>query len=63
METTFHRDRSSKALLNTDIRGVAAYKARREKSKQLEVLEEQINTVRNDITEIKMLLHSLLTRE
>lgn len=61
--TTFLRDQNSKALLNTDIRGVAAYKARREKSKQLQVLEEQINTVRNDLSEIKILLQSLLTRD
>lgn len=63
MPDTFLRDVHSKALINTDARGAQAYKVRREKSDRLLALEKHINSVVQDIAEMKEMIKSLIVRE
>lgn len=56
--TTFRREAS--ALINTDLDGLAAYKTRRDRMKKIEELETDINTIKQDMSEIKTLLQNIL---
>lgn len=54
------RDSKSQALLNIDNEGLIAYRARREKARLMDDMITQVNTMRNDINEIKLLLSRVL---
>lgn len=58
--TTFRREAS--ALINTDLDGLNAYKTRRDRMKKIEELETDIDIIKQDMTEIKMLLQKILNR-
>lgn len=58
----YRRDEETHALLNTDIQGLTAYKARREKMRKIDALEADINMLKTDLVEIKSLLTQLLNR-
>ena len=58
--TTFRREAS--ALINTDFDGLTAYKTRRDRMKKIEELETDIDNIKQDMTEIKMLLQKILNR-
>lgn len=62
METTFKRESFSSALVNTDTEGLEAYKKRRENQKKLQQIENDINTLKYDISEIKLLLQKIINR-
>jgi hypothetical protein len=62
-EPAFLRDQHSQALINPDARGALAYKARREKSARLEALEQHINSVVQDMAEVKIMIQRLLARD
>lgn len=57
---TFVRDPFSKALVNTDKAGLEAYKARREQTKKVEMISRDINTLKAEFEEIKLLLRQLI---
>lgn len=54
------RDTRSQALLNIDNEGLNAYRARREKTRVMDSMIEEVNTMRQDINEIKQLLSKFL---
>jgi hypothetical protein len=62
METVFKRQSSSSALLNTDSEGLMAYKTRRENMKKIKQMEDDINTLKDTITDIKLLLQQIINR-
>lgn len=55
------RDSNSSAVINTDSKALAAYKARRESAKKLKELETDINTVKQELKEIKNMLQQIIT--
>jgi hypothetical protein len=61
-ETKIKRDVSSSAVLNTDIDGLAAYKARRYSKNKMKELETDINNVKQELTDIKNMLQLLIAR-
>lgn len=54
------RDSHSKALLSIDKRGLAANLAQRQSAQQVRVLNEEINTLKDDMAEVKQLLRRIL---
>lgn len=58
----FERDVDSKALVSTDKVGLGAYKIQRRNSQQVVTLERDINTLRNEMEELKELLKAKLTK-
>ena len=60
METTFTRNKASKALINTDNVGLEAYRKRRN---HVSSVEGDINTMKLEIQEIKALLQLLISKD
>ena len=48
------RDSKSQALLNIDNEGLTAYRARREKARLMDDMIIQVNSMKDDINEIKL---------
>ena len=65
--TKYVRDGHSKAIISTDVVGLAAYKARknkeREQTNQLRQFENDINSVKQEMLEIKLLLQQILQNQ
>jgi hypothetical protein len=59
-ETKIQRDKSSSAVVNTDFEGLAAYKARRYSKDKMTELETDINSVKQELTDIKNMLQLLI---
>jgi hypothetical protein len=61
------RDGNSKALISTDIAGLQAYKLKknkeREQATQLRQFENDINTVKQEMQDIKLLLQEILQNQ
>jgi len=62
-ESQFSRDTSTMALINTDAAAFAQYKAQRSKTMQVKELTEEVNTLKNDIEEIKQMLIQLTRKQ
>lgn len=54
------RDPKSQAVLNIDNEGLSAYRARREKARLMDDMITQVNSMKDDINEIKLLLSRVL---
>jgi hypothetical protein len=65
--TKYVRDGHSKAIISTDVAGLSAYKARknkqREQAHQLRQFENDINTVKEEMQDIKLLLQQILQNQ
>lgn len=65
--TKYVRDGNSKAIISTDTVGLQAYKARknkeREQANQLRQFENDINTVKQEMQDIKLLLQQILQNQ
>jgi hypothetical protein len=65
--TKYVRDGHSKAIISTDVAGLTAYKARKNKDKehtnQLRQFENDINTVKQEMQDIKILLQQILQKQ
>lgn len=65
--TKYVRDGHSKAIISTDIAGLSAYKARknkeREQTNQLRQFENDINSVKQEMLDIKLLLQQVLQNQ
>ena len=59
-EPAFAKDTISKAVINTDLSGLEAYRARRNRTAEMEAKLDEINTLKQDVAEIKDLLRQLL---
>lgn len=59
-ETKIRRDVNSSAVVNMDLEGLAAYKARRSNKDKIKELETDINSVKQDLTDIKNMLQLLI---
>lgn len=59
-ELKIRRDSNSSAVVNTDLEGLAAYKARRFSKDKIKELETDINSVKQDLTDIKNMLQLLI---
>ena len=66
-DTSLIRDIHSKALLNTDKAGLNDYLMKREIAKKQQLEQEQTKNrliqIEEDMSEIKMLLHQLVSKE
>lgn len=58
----YRRDPETKAILCTDNAALQAYKARRAQKDQLKHCAEEINKLKEDISEIKLLLREIIGR-
>ena len=59
-ELKIRRDRHSSAVVNTDSEALAAYKARRFSKDRMKELETDINSVKQELTDIKKMLQLLI---
>lgn len=62
-ERNFSRDTRSKALINTNKEAYDQYKRMKRRECRLNEIEEKVNTLSNDISEIKSLLKQTLDRK
>jgi hypothetical protein len=61
-DNRLYRDPESTAVLNTDFDALHAYKIKRSNNTKIKELENDINTVKEELTEIKNMLQLLITR-
>lgn len=62
MESTksFKRDENSGALINVDHDGLAAYRAERNRNKQISKVTDDINSLKSELFEIKEALKLII---
>jgi hypothetical protein len=58
----FRRDVSTSALLNTDDASLLAYKTKKERAEKIAEMEHDVNNIKNELLEIKSMLHQILTK-
>ena len=56
------RDMGNQAILNTNIDSLTAYKKRREKAKEIDQTIGDINTMKQDINDLKTLMQRILDK-
>lgn len=56
----YARSKDSNALININKGAFEAYRANRNRSKQVKQLEAEVNSLRGDVTEIKDMLQTLV---
>lgn len=56
------RDLTNQAILNTNIDALSAYKKRRQKEKEISDSLNDINTMKQDINELKTLMQRILEK-
>ena len=56
------RDLGNQAVLNTNIDALTAYRKRREKAKEIDQTIGDINTMKQDINELKTLMQRILDK-
>lgn len=61
-DSTLHREINSKALVETDKRKADDYLAKRKMLTSTKNMQEEINTLKNDMQEIKELLKGLVNK-
>jgi hypothetical protein len=59
----YERDPHSKAILSNDMPALQAYKNRKKHMQQIESYGEDINTLRNEMIEIKKILTQILQKQ
>jgi hypothetical protein len=61
-ENNYIRDEGSKALINTNIKALEEYKAKRDQVKRLKMLEDDMSETKKDVADIKSMLIELLEK-
>ena len=61
--TKYQRDRNSKAILSNDSSGLALYKAQKQKFNQIKSYGEDINSLKQEMVDIKDLLLKILDKQ
>lgn len=56
------RDENGIAVINADLEGLNAYKAKRNQKEKIKELETNINSVKNELLEIKSMLQQIINR-
>jgi hypothetical protein len=56
------RDMNSKAVLNTNLTAMQAYKKKREKQQEIQSAVDDINNLRQEVNELKTLMQRLLDK-
>jgi hypothetical protein len=56
------RDTTTGALLNTDLNGLQAYKKAKKKNAEIDDLKQKVNSIENDVSEIKNLLLKIVEK-
>jgi cell fate (sporulation/competence/biofilm development) regulator YmcA (YheA/YmcA/DUF963 family) len=56
------RDLGNQAVLNTNINALTAYKKRRDKAKEIDQTIDDINNLRQEVTELKTLMQRILDK-
>lgn len=59
MDHKYIRDSHSNAIINTDVAGLAAYKAKKKQSLEMKNLKYEVESLKEDIGEIKDLLKQI----
>lgn len=62
MQDKYTRDPSTGALLCVDHAGLRAYRAQKKKSHQITEMSDDINSLKNELSEIKSLLETIIQR-
>jgi hypothetical protein len=57
------RDITNGAIINNNLEALQAYRIKKQSSKQIEVLGDEINNLKSDMSEIKDMLSLLVTKE
>ena len=60
--TGYEKDAYSKGVVSTDKNALAAYRIQRERIKSSKNLETEVQSLKNDVNEIKQLLSAILTK-
>ncbi len=55
------KDTNSGAVLNTNVQALEAYRKRREKNSKVDNLEDEINTIKQTVNELKSLMMAILS--
>lgn len=58
----FQRDPHTSALLNTDDNVIRSYKAKKQQMQKIKDMEQDVISIKNEISEIKNMLHQILTK-
>jgi len=61
-ENRFIKNLKNGALINNDIQGIKEYKQKKENSEKIQVISEEINNMKNEMSEIKNLLQQLVNQ-
>lgn len=56
------RDLGNQAVLNTNVDALAAYKKRREKAKEIDQTISDINTMKQEMSDLKSLMQRILDK-
>jgi len=56
------RDTTNNALLNRDNSSLFAYKKVKQKNAELEEIKNKVNTIDNELADIKLLIHKILEK-
>jgi cell fate (sporulation/competence/biofilm development) regulator YmcA (YheA/YmcA/DUF963 family) len=56
------RDMDSKAVLNTNLTALQAYKKKREKQQEIQSAIDDINNLRQDVNDLKSLMQRILDK-
>jgi len=59
----FIRDTHSKAVINTDIDGLRRYKARKAETQKIVALKNEVDSIKDEMVEIKDLLKQLIENQ
>jgi len=62
-EHKFIRDTTSNAIINTDIEGLRKYKARKAESKKIVDLKNDVDSIKDEMSEIRQLLTKLVENQ
>jgi hypothetical protein len=62
-EHKFIRDTTSNAIINTDIDGLRRYKARKAESKKIVDLKNDVDSIKDEMSEIRQLLTKLVENQ
>ena len=57
------RDATSNAIINTDIEGLRRYKARKAESKKIVDLKNDVDSIKDEMSEIRQLLTKLVENQ